>query len=71
MSEEIIGNEVYVHKTTGKQYQVVEFGRMESTHEPVVIYKAVNANEYTTCWVRPYKEFREKFERVSDVAHVQ
>lgn len=60
-THEVLVGRLYVDLRTSHLYTVIETGRLTHGHDPVVIHKAKDANEYTTSWVTPYKEFVENF----------
>ncbi len=47
----------------GNRYEVLGIGLIESTEEPVVIYKPLYDDPMTDFWVRPVSEFEEFVER--------
>lgn len=52
---------VYKHYR-GERYKVLAIGRIESTREPVVIYQHEGFPSQSHTWVRPTREWWEKFE---------
>jgi hypothetical protein len=52
---------IYEHFKGGR-YEVIGEGLLESTEEPVVIYKALYENERSSLWVRPVSSFLETVE---------
>jgi hypothetical protein len=49
----------------GNEYEVIGVGRMEDSHEPMVIYRALYKSEKfgdNAIWVRPLSVFIEKVE---------
>ena len=49
---------IYEHYKGGR-YEVIGVGLLESTQEPVVIYKTLYKNELSELWVRPVSSFEE------------
>lgn len=49
---------IYLHMKSKNEYQLLHEGKLEATLEEVVIYKSLGTGEI---WVRPKKEFNEKF----------
>lgn len=53
----------YRHYKGGK-YEVLMTGKLENSHEEMVIYKSLSdSGEFLagTIWIRPLSEFKEKF----------
>lgn len=56
--------EVWVHRKTGRMYEVVGRCIIEAAPEPAVLYQATGAALFKVIWCRPLKEWSEKFERL-------
>ncbi len=58
---------IYRHKKSGGLYVILERGLLESTKEPVIIYREVQKDgSYGEIWVRPMKDFFDgRFEHFS------
>lgn len=50
----------YLHSKSGKEYEVIGFGKYSETNEDVVIYKALYKNPLSEIWVRPLEMFEEE-----------
>jgi len=48
----------------GKFYEVIGIAKHSETLEEMVVYQCLYDNEISKLWVRPKKEFEEKFEFV-------
>ena len=53
------------HKKTGHLYILVGFARLESDLSYQAIYRLWTGNGPLDFWVRPVKEFADRFEKVS------
>lgn len=58
----IIRKHVYEHIKTGGLYRVKQTARMENDGTDVVVYESLETGE---AWVRPVKEFSEKFRELN------
>jgi len=61
---EISGGNIYNHKASGREYMTLAIVLIEDGLVPAVAYTATDQNEPIT-WVRPFAEFKEKFEKVA------
>ena len=47
----------FTHLKSGKTYTILDFGVMEATLEPMVLYRRVDLMPNGPIWIRPCKEF--------------
>lgn len=57
---QIVDNAIYLHKKSGRKYQLICGAKQESTGSNMVVYRLLGST--TQKWVRPVCEFSEKFE---------